>query len=200
MKAILAMAKNRCIGKDGKLPWHYSEDFKWFKEFTMGHTLVVGRKTFDTLPPLKKRSVCVITNNSSKICKMYEKRFDKFENLSFLNPKQVLEEEYDYWKDGIIAGGKSTYELFMPHITEFYVTCINQEYDGDTFIEPFEHLFDKQIVLKEFDFGNVVKYEKTQKEKTQKEPEKIVSAWCNYCMSFYDYHKGCACERESERR
>jgi len=56
MKAIIAMAQNRVIGKNNGLPWpSIKEDFKWFKEFTMGKTLIVGKNTFDTLPLLKNR-------------------------------------------------------------------------------------------------------------------------------------------------
>ena len=53
MKAILAMAKNRVIGKNGKLPWpSIKNDFKWFQEFTTGKKIIVGKNTFDTLPLL----------------------------------------------------------------------------------------------------------------------------------------------------
>ena len=63
MKAIIAMAKNRVIGKNNGLPWpSIKEDFKWFKEFTMGKTLIVGKTTFDTLPLLKNRECLVLIN------------------------------------------------------------------------------------------------------------------------------------------
>ena len=61
MKAIAAMSKNRCVGKNKGLPWpSIKEDFKWFKEFTMGKTLILGKNTFDTLPKLKDRECMVI--------------------------------------------------------------------------------------------------------------------------------------------
>ncbi len=61
MKAILAMAENRVIGKNGGLPWpSIKEDFKWFREFTMGKKLIVGKNTFDTLPLLKKETLSFI--------------------------------------------------------------------------------------------------------------------------------------------
>ncbi len=60
MKAILAMAKNRCIGIEGKIPWHIPNDFRWFKEFTTGKKLIVGKNTFDTLPMLKNREILVL--------------------------------------------------------------------------------------------------------------------------------------------
>ena len=66
MKAILAMAKNRVIGKNGGLPWHVPNDFKWFKEFTMGKKIIVGKNTFDTLPLLKNRECLVLTTTITK--------------------------------------------------------------------------------------------------------------------------------------
>jgi len=71
MKAILAMSKNRAIGKNGGLPWpSIKEDFKWFKEFTMGNTLIVGKNTFDTLPLLKNRECsCTSQRRQNNGCK-----------------------------------------------------------------------------------------------------------------------------------
>ena len=48
-EAIFAMSQNRVIGKDGKIPWHIPEDFKFFKEITLGHRVIMGRKTFESL-------------------------------------------------------------------------------------------------------------------------------------------------------
>lgn len=165
MKAILAMANNRCIGKDGKIPWHYSEDLKWFKEFTMDKTIVMGRVTFEELPTLKNRDIVVLTNSicgldmfsfhskfSSKCRNLYIRRpYDDGDKLAdCFDPEQ--------WPDAIVVGGKRTYELLMPNITEFYVTHINQDYDGDTFMSPFEHFFNRQEVIKQFDFGKIIRY------------------------------------------
>lgn len=167
MKAILAMSKNRCIGKDGKLPWHHKEDFQWFKEFTMGKTLVVGRKTFDDLPILKGRK-CIGITKGTEISRAMNSIIFKANKNGYdgaLVPPHYVLDINAYYPDTVnseyvIAGGKSIYELFMPHITEFYVTHIDKEYDGDTFMEPFEHLFSKNEVVKEFDFGRVIRYEK----------------------------------------
>ena len=57
MKAIIAMSSNRCIGRDGKLPFYYKEDLKWFKEFTLYNTILIGRTTYEGLPPLKDRKL-----------------------------------------------------------------------------------------------------------------------------------------------
>ena len=68
MKAILAMAKNRVIGKNGGLPWpSIKEDFRWFKEFTTSKKLIVGKNTFDTLPMLKNREILVLTRRVEEL-------------------------------------------------------------------------------------------------------------------------------------
>ena len=163
MKAIIAMSENRCIGKDGKIPWHSKEDFRWFKEFTMGKTLVIGRKTFDTLPILKGRKICMLSNSlhsgySTKIIEVYQNNESKFDELYIRNYEQFKSETI--WEDAIVAGGKSMYELFIPYITEFYVTIINGHFEGDTYMEPFEHLFGNSEVVREFEGGKVIKYSK----------------------------------------
>ena len=167
MKAIAAMAENRAIGKNGGLPWpSIKEDFKWFKEFTMGKTLVVGRKTYDTLPPLKGRQIVVVTRDfltlveecilHPKCEKMYTRSYKQMvENIT-----GTSEPGDETFKNAIIAGGAKTYELFLPHITEFYVTHVKGSYDADTYMPAFEHLFTKQETLKEFDGHRIVKYSK----------------------------------------
>lgn len=99
-----------------------------------------------------------ITNSKSNIFDVYEKNRPKFDELFIRTYDELMNETG--WNDSIIIGGKSIYELFMPHITEFYVSHIDQDYEGDTFMEPFEHLFNKQETVKKFDFGKVIKYER----------------------------------------
>ena len=169
MKAIMAMAKNRAIGLNNQLPWGtiYKEDFQWFKEFTMGKTLIVGWYTFNSLPRLKGRKG-VVLNKMWDGNIMYDIQNAPFDSFRMHNPDPVWNGfEYtddgfnpDKYQDAIVAGGKKTYTFLMPHITEFYFTHIDKEYVGDTFMEPFEHFFSKHEVVKEFDFGKVICYTK----------------------------------------
>jgi dihydrofolate reductase len=159
MKAIAAMAENRAIGRDNKLPWHpIKEDFKFFKEITVGKILVVGHKTFDTLPSLKNRNLIVLTRYDDG----YEDTYDPFYNMAFCYKSKDIIEDLDLTHKGelIVIGGATTYKLFFPHITEFHVTHVKGEYEADTFMPPFEHLFTKQEVVKEFDGHRVIKYSK----------------------------------------
>lgn len=159
MKAIAAMSENRAIGKNGAIPWRIKEDFQWFKEFTTGKILVVGWNTANTLPPLKNRNRIVVNtydirpkidvfdviNNCAQAC--YSR--DAIIRLDSLQPNLVC------------IGGAKTYELFLPIITEFYVTHVKGSYDADVFMPPFEHLFAKREMIGYLDGGHeVIRYSK----------------------------------------
>ena len=164
MKAIIAMAQNRVIGKNGGLPWpNIKEDFKHFKEFTMGKTLIVGKNTFDTLPLLKNRECIVLTRPVAGIDAYITNQY-MVNNNAMTGQMITMEdvESYSRFRKGylIVAGGAKTYVKLLPYITEFYVTHVNGNYDGDTFMPPFEDLFTQQEVVKEFDGHKVVKYSK----------------------------------------
>ena len=163
MKAIIAMAENRVIGKNGGLPWpSIREDFRWFKEFTMGKKLIVGKNTFDTLPLLKNRE-CLVLVKEDKIMVTNPNQYLVNNNsmTGQLITMTDIELYSQFRKDYlIVAGGAKTYIKLLPYITEFYVTHVNGNYDGDTFMPPFEDLFTHKEVVKEFDGHKVIMYTK----------------------------------------
>ena len=157
MKAIIAMAKNRVIGKDGGLPWSpIKNDFIWFKEFTTGKKLIVGKNTFDTLPMLKNREIFVLTRRIEELSEIPNQYLINKNDLT----GKIISDVSDLDSDIIVAGGAKTYVRLLPYITEFYVTHVNGTYDGDTFMPPFEDLFTNKEVVKEFDGHKVVVYTK----------------------------------------
>jgi len=162
MKAILAMAQNRAIGKNGGLPWpSIKEDFRWFKEFTTGKKLIVGKNTFDTLPMLKNREILVLTRRIEELDAYIQNQY--FVNKNNLSGKLIDTTDISLMDlnndpDVIVAGGAKTYVRLLPYITEFYVTHVNGSYDGDTFMSSFEDLFTNKEVVKEFDGHKVVVY------------------------------------------
>lgn len=162
MKAIMAMSENRCIGKENKIPWYVPNDFKWFKEFTIGGTLIVGKNTFDTLPLLKNRE-CLVLVKEDKIMDANPNQY-LVNNNSMTGQLITMAdlESYSQFKRDylIVAGGAKTYIKLLPYITEFYVTHVNGNYDGDTFMPEFEHTFTNQEVVKQFDLHKVIKYTK----------------------------------------
>jgi len=151
MKAIAAMAQNRAIGKNNGLPWPpIKEDFKWFKEFTLNQNLVMGRLTHCGMPSfhLKNRNIFVL----SKTVKEEFIPMGENTSVNFINDVSKLP------SDVIVAGGSSIYKEFLPHITEFYVTHVYGEYDADTFMPPFEHLYKNKETIKKFDNCEIVRY------------------------------------------
>jgi dihydrofolate reductase len=164
MKAILAMAENRVIGKNGGLPWPpIKEDFKWFKEFTMGKKLIVGKTTFNTLPILKNREILVLTRMIEELDVYLENQYFVNDNGltgKMIDAREVMIFELKNNPDIIVAGGAKTYVRLLPYITEFYVTHVNGSYEGDTFMPPFEDLFTKFELVKEFDGHKLIKYTK----------------------------------------
>jgi len=157
MKAIAAMAENRAIGKDNTLPWEsIKNDFKWFKEFTTGKILVVGHKTFISLPTLKNRNLIVLSSFSEG----YEDTYNPVTNTAFTyrDKDNIVNLDSTHKGELIVIGGAKTYEFFLPHITEFYVTHVKGEYEADTFMPPFEHLFSKKEIIRAFNDKTTVMY------------------------------------------
>ena len=128
MNAIVVADKNWCIGKDGGLLVHLSKDLKYFKEKTIGKTLIVGRKTLESFPggkPLMGRKTIVLTKNTSYkaegayICHSKDEVLDAVRTLS---PADVF-----------VAGGGAIYRQFLDDVDKVFVTKICNEYSGDTF-------------------------------------------------------------------
>ena len=164
MKAIAAMSQNRVIGKDKGLPWSsIKQDFKWFKEFTVGNTIIVGKNTFDTLPLLKNRE-CLVLIKEDPILDSYIENQYLVNNNSMTGQLVTMKdiESYSEFRKEylIVAGGAKTYIKLLPYIDEFYVTHVTGSYEGDTFMPEFEHLFTNKETIKEFDGHKVIKYTK----------------------------------------
>ncbi|MDR2195820.1 MAG: dihydrofolate reductase [Gallionellaceae bacterium] len=119
---IVAMAQNRTIGINNTLPWHIPADLKHFKALTMGHTMIMGRKTFDSIgKPLPGRRTVVVTRN----------RELQIEGCTVVNSLQdalaacVGEEEV------FVVGGAELYAQALPLADTLYVTEVLQEVEGD---------------------------------------------------------------------
>ncbi len=123
----VAVAKNNVIGKDNKLLWHISEDLKRFKEITSNKKMIMGRKTFESLPGiLPNREHIVITRDEN-----FKVASDKVTIVHDLN---LLLEEYSKCKDEIfVIGGAEIYKQLLPYTHKIYLTKIDQTFDGDTY-------------------------------------------------------------------
>lgn len=142
--AIAAMSKNFAIGKDNQLLWHIPDDFRHFKETTMGKPIIMGRKTYESLgKPLPGRTNIVITSKPEQI--EGDVTIVATIDEAIAKAKQVAA---DTGVDEVfIIGGGQIYEAAMPQTQRIYLTVINQSYEGDTFfprINPAE--WDENII------------------------------------------------------
>lgn len=122
---IVAIAANNAIGKDNDLLWHISDDLKRFKRLTENHFIIMGKKTYYSLPirPLPKRTNMVITD-------IAEEQIDNCLMAYSINDSI---KKMDAEKENFIIGGGSIYEQFMPLANKLYITRIHQDFEGDTF-------------------------------------------------------------------
>ena len=126
LSIIVAKAKNNIIGKDNKLIWNLPEDLKRFKELTTGHTIIMGRKTFESLGRvLPNRKHLVFSQNPD--FKVND------ENVEVVHSMLQIQEYIESEEESFVIGGAMIYNLLMPHVTKMYVTQINQEFEGDAF-------------------------------------------------------------------
>jgi dihydrofolate reductase len=130
---IVAIAKNHAIGKDGKLPWHYSADLKFFKQTTTGHAIVMGWNTWESIgKPLPNRLNVVLTRKGE---------IDPSDNVRVVRSKsEVLDLASSIETDTFIIGGASTFETFSGEIAKWYVTEIPIVVDGADVFMPRDFL------------------------------------------------------------
>lgn len=125
---IVAVAKNNAIGKDGKLPWHYPADLKFFKETTTGHAIVMGFNTWRAIGKALPNRLNIVLSRSAQL--------EDDANLLFLRSKDQVINLSDLLKcDLFIIGGAKTYAEFVDVIDKWIVTQVPIEIEGaDTFM------------------------------------------------------------------
>jgi dihydrofolate reductase len=124
---IAAMDNNRLIGRDNSLPWRLSADLKRFKALTMGHTLIMGRKTYESIGrPLPGRKTVIITRNEAYAVD----GVDVAHSLDDAVVRAAAAHEAD---EAFIAGGAEIYQHALPRADRMHLTLIDASFDGDTF-------------------------------------------------------------------
>lgn len=126
---IVAIANNNAIGKDNDLLWHISEDLKHFKTLTTGKTIIMGRKTFESLPfkPLPNRTHIIISRNQT---------FD-YPNCTTV---ESIEEAISHIKseeEHFIIGGAEIYKQLLPYANKMYITKVYANFEADTYFPQF---------------------------------------------------------------
>ena len=125
LSIIVAKAQNNIIGKDNKLLWHISEDLKRFKDITTGHTIIMGRKTFESLGRvLPNRKHIVFTQNPD--FKVND------ENVKIVHSMLEIQEYIENKEENFVIGGAMIYNLLMPYANKMYITEIHKDFEGDT--------------------------------------------------------------------
>ena len=131
LSIIVAVAENNVIGKDNKLIWHLPEDLKRFKRLTTGHTIIMGRKTFESLGRILPNRKHVI------LCNDMEMNIDD-KNVEILEDISMLKEYIDSEEEHFIIGGATIYKLLMPYANKLYLTLIHEEFNGDVYFPEIE--------------------------------------------------------------
>lgn len=130
LSMIAAMAQNRVIGKNNQMPWHLPDDLKFFKATTQGKTVVMGRKTFESIGAraLPNRRNVVITRNTN-----YEATgAEVFTGIDSALDTCHQENEV------IIMGGGQLYEQILPYANKLYLTLVNTQVNGDAFFPAWD--------------------------------------------------------------
>jgi dihydrofolate reductase len=126
ISAIVAVAKNRVIGKDNDIPWYLSTDLKYFKKTTMNHHVIMGRKSFQAIGrPLPKRTNIILTTNPYFIATgcITAHTMEEALSIAFENGEEEV----------FIIGGAQIYDLSLPFLDKLYYTEVDAEPEGDTF-------------------------------------------------------------------
>ena len=127
---IVAMASNRVIGLDKKMPWHLSADLKKFKQITLGSPILMGRKTYESIGrPLPQRKNIIISHNQN---------YQQTGCEVFNNIEHALESCADC-EELFIIGGASFYETMLDKADFIYLTEIHQDFAGDTYFPKINH-------------------------------------------------------------
>ena len=124
LSLIAAKAINGVIGSKGTLPWHFPKDFRWFKKITMGATLIVGRKTYESMGELPGRRLIVLSKS---------KRQSDHASVVYADNLQQAISIAGNSQNVFIAGGSNLYAEAMQKIDIIYLTIINKPYNGDAY-------------------------------------------------------------------
>ena len=134
LSLIVAMAKNRTIGLDGAMPWHIPEDLKFFKRVTMGHPVIMGRKTYHSIgAALPGRTNIVVTRNKDFEAADADVIHDLSEALTKAKATEELWRPDGGREEIFVIGGADIYGQALPEAQRIYMTEVHQEHPGDAF-------------------------------------------------------------------
>ena len=154
LSLIAAVAKNNCIGQSNRLPWHIPEDLKRFKELTTGKIVLMGRKTWESIPekfrPLPNRKNIIITRQKDYSAPAGVEIYQDIDAALTAHPDQEI----------MVMGGAEIYRQTIDRAIKLYITEVNQTVDGDVFFPEIDPTMWKEVERENHAGFSFVKYNK----------------------------------------
>jgi dihydrofolate reductase len=133
LSGIVAMASNRVIGKRGQLPWNIPADLKFFKEKTKGHIMIMGRKTFESLPGLLPGRLHVVITRQQDFAASGAHAFPSIEKAIEFCTTQTSQ----WGNEVFVIGGGEIFKETFPLLDQLYLTEIRKDFEGDAYLPEF---------------------------------------------------------------
>ena len=142
LSAIVAMAENRVIGKDNRLPWHLPADLQHFKSITTGHTIIMGRKTYESIGrPLPNRTNIILTR---------DKQFSAPGCVVCTSLEEALR-YVDGSNEAFIIGGAEIYRQLLAKVQRIYLTIVHEQIVGDAYFPELDEKEWKEVKREAFE-------------------------------------------------
>ena len=183
LSLVAALAENRVIGDKNRIPWHITDDLLHFKHITLHHTVIMGRKTFESLPqPLPNRRKLVLTRHPRRLIRNHPEIFGRYKEwrggrhlkrpFQFYFAKMDRDRSGDIWifsslemidpeefpVEIFICGGAQIYEQALPRCSDLFLTLVKREYEGDAFFPRFEDRFALQETIRDTPEFSILHY------------------------------------------
>lgn len=146
---VVAMDAERAIGLRGGIPWRLPEDMRLFKRLTMGHPILMGRKTWESLGrPLPGRQNIVLTRDAAY----------RAEGALVVHDVAELELQELQDEEVMVIGGAQVYALLLPYMQKLCVSEVQGEHEADTWFPEFRHFFAERQVIAQYEGFTFVEY------------------------------------------
>jgi len=133
---IAALARNLTIGLDNAMPWRLPEDLKRFRRLTIGHAVIMGRKTFESIgSPLTGRNNIVISRSREWSCS----------GCTVVHTLESALEAVEVSREAFVIGGAQIYALALPHARRLHMTEIERDFEGDAFFPEFDRSLWREV-------------------------------------------------------
>ncbi len=151
---IVAMTKERVIGRENSLLWHISEDLKNFKKLTSGQAVIMGRKTYESMGKLLPNRHNIVVSSSM----LQEKGIDVCRSL-----EEAIHTAQSYGQEIFVIGGESIYRQALPFAERMYISYVKNNYPGDAYFPEFNEEEWSITQKKDFNEFELIEYERKAK-------------------------------------